>query len=87
VSVPLDPIKSAAGRIGAMTTLSRHDPRELTRNANKAFARKFETQVDPLGQLDPEERQRRAAYALKAHMQRLAMASAKVRAARKRVST
>jgi hypothetical protein len=45
---------------------------------DKAFER-FLLQVDPTGSLTPEERARRAKHAQKAHMYRLALASARAR--------
>lgn len=44
-----------------------------TRPARAAYLRKFETLVDPDGTLEPDERARRAAHALSAHMSRLAL--------------
>ena len=44
--------------------------------------RRFEQQVDPDGTLPIEERQRRAQFALKAHMAELALRSAQARARR-----
>lgn len=78
-----DPVKAAAGRIGAYATLSRTDPRQLTTAARNAFIASFETQVDPDGVLPLAERQRRAGYAQKAFMAKLAMKSARVRRERK----
>jgi hypothetical protein len=69
----------ARGRIGAHVTHSRHDARELTAPARQAFLSRFAQQVDPDGVLAPEERGRRAAHALKAHMARLTLASARAR--------
>lgn len=53
-----------------------------TAAATAASMARFEVLVDPLGELTPEERARRAESARKAHMARLALASAKVRRAR-----
>jgi len=50
-----------------------------TAAARKAFADRFEHQVDPDGVLDPAERARRAAHARKAWMLGLALRSAQVR--------
>ena len=69
----------ARGRIGAHVTHSRHDARALTAPAREAFLARFAEQVDPDGVLPPEERERRAAHALKAHMARLTLASARAR--------
>ncbi len=67
------------GRIGAYTMLSRHDPYEVTRAAQKGFEAKFEREVDPEGVLPVDERKRRAEMALKAYMARLALKSAQAR--------
>lgn len=50
-----------------------------TAPARNAQRRKFEDQVDPDGTLDPVERAQRADCAYRAHMQRLALKSAKAR--------
>jgi hypothetical protein len=50
-----------------------------TAPARAKFLERFEREVDPDGILPPEERQRRAEHALKAHMTRLALASSKAR--------
>jgi hypothetical protein len=55
------------------------DPRKHTAPARRAFLTKFEREVDPNGVLTPEERHRKALRARKAHMQRLALKSAKAR--------
>jgi hypothetical protein len=52
-----------------------------TLSARRAFLGRFEREVDPDGTLSPEERQRRADSAMRAHMQRLALKSAQRRAA------
>lgn len=44
---------------------------------------KFEREVDPEGKLSAQERAKRAEYARKAHMQRMALKSAKARRRRK----
>jgi hypothetical protein len=68
------------GRIGAFVLHSTHDPRETTAKAREAFRDRFLKEVDPRGELSEEERTRRADYALKAYMARLALASARARA-------
>ncbi|MCA1683951.1 MAG: hypothetical protein LC708_02325 [Actinobacteria bacterium] len=55
-------------------------------DASPARLAYFERQVDPEGQLAPEERQRRAEHARKAHFLRLSLASSKARRARKQAS-
>ncbi len=54
-----------------------YDPKEYTKPARVAFMRRFYEQTDPT--LPDSERQRRAEALLKAHMLRMAMASAKAR--------
>jgi hypothetical protein len=57
------------------------DSRELTANARAGFLKKFLDEVDALSPGLPEaERQRRADHLLRAHMMRLALASARSRA-------
>jgi len=46
-------------------------------------AGQFEREVDPDGKLSPQERAKRAEYARKAHMQRMAWKSVKARRRRK----
>lgn len=54
-----------------------------TAAAHDGFQARFEREVDPDGTLSPEERQRRAQAAMRAHMSRLALASSQARARRK----
>jgi hypothetical protein len=63
---------SLRGRIGAYALHARHDPRETTRPARAAFLARFEAEVDPEGRLPEAERRRRAHFAMRAHMARLA---------------
>jgi hypothetical protein len=58
---------------------ARHDSRTVTANARRAFADRFEHEVDPDGVLPVAERLRRAEHARRAHMLRLALRSAQVR--------
>jgi hypothetical protein len=75
-----DPADMASrGRIGAFTTHSRHDPHATTERARAAFMERFERQVDPERALSADERARRADYACRAHMARLARLSARAR--------
>ena len=55
------------------------DPTARTQPARAAAMARFEREVDPDGVLPQEERTRRARYALKAHMQSLALKSATAR--------
>jgi hypothetical protein len=48
-----------------------------TRQAREGFYAKFEREVDPGGKLTPQERVKRVEWAMKAHMQRMALKSAK----------
>jgi hypothetical protein len=57
------------------------DRQGATATARQAFSDRFENEVDPAGELPPDERARRAAYARKAHMKRLALRSAQARRA------
>lgn len=54
-----------------------------TTPGRRAFLARFEDQVDPDGTLPPSERARRAEQAMKAHMARLALRSAKARRTRR----
>lgn len=66
-------------QIAANTRWSREDPKEGTRSARAAYERRFELEVDPDGVLPEAERKRRATAAMRAHMQRLALASSRAR--------
>lgn len=74
--------RSQIARIGALSMHARHDAREVTSNARSAFLARFYEEVDPEGKLPPKERERRARCALRAHMSRLALKSARARSAR-----
>lgn len=54
-----------------------------TEPARRAALARFEREVDPDGQLDPEERQRRAESARRAYFRYLAMRSARARGCRR----
>lgn len=58
------------------------DRTAATAAARKAFADRFEREVDPEGKLPPAERAKRAEAAKKAYFQRLALKSAQARRAR-----
>lgn len=55
------------------------DPSARTAPARKAFADRFEREVDPDGVLAPDDRARRAEHARRAYFGRLALASARAR--------
>ena len=66
-------------QIAANSRWSKEDPKEGTKPARAAFERRFELEVDPDDTLPEVERKRRAAAAMRAHMQRLALASSRAR--------
>lgn len=78
-STQSESLVSQRARIGAYALHARYDAAWLTAPARAAFFDKFERQVDPEGLLPPAERARRAEAALKAHMLKMAYASAKAR--------
>src|SRR5947207_3276849 len=71
--------RSMRARIAAHVLHSEVDGREHTQPARDAWLAKFEREVDPDGVLAPDERARRAAHRMKAHMLRLGLRSAQVR--------
>jgi hypothetical protein len=71
--------RSLRAQIAVNTRWSREDPKEGTKPARAAFERRFELEVDPDGTLPEVERKRRAAAAMRSHMQRLALASSRAR--------
>ncbi len=78
--------RSLIGAIAAHERWARADADERragTAEARAALALTFEKQVDPDGTLDPIERARRAQNLRRAHMLRLARASADARRERK----
>lgn len=71
--------------LASLTRWSREPDRAAaTRPALTGFLSKFEREVDPDGELDPETRAQMADAARRAYMKRLALASSKSRAARGR---
>lgn len=77
-------MRSLRGRIGAYESWARTPDRAArTWPARKAALDRFEREVDPDGELTPEERAKRAEWARKAHMQRLALKSVAARQRRK----
>lgn len=72
------------GSIAANAMWSRIEDRTAhTAAARQAFLDRFEREVDPEGTLSAQERSIRAESARRAHFQRLALASAKARRARR----
>jgi hypothetical protein len=73
--------RSLRASIAAHEMHARYDGRQITANARAGFRQRFLKQVDAASPDLPEpERQRRADHLLKAHMQRLALASSRARA-------
>jgi hypothetical protein len=62
---------------------AQHDSRDTSAPGRAAFLARFETDVDPDGRLDPEERRRRAEHARSAYFARLALASVAARRAKR----
>jgi len=83
-ATPLTPEqRSLRARIAShVSWANTEDPKARTAPARSAFFDRFERQVDPDGVLDPADRRRRAEHARKAHMQRLALKSARARRSR-----
>jgi hypothetical protein len=70
-------------RIAAEVSWSRTADRSArTRPARQAFLNRFEREVDPNGELPPDERRRRADHAKRAYMLRLAKRAVAVRKTR-----
>lgn len=78
--VAKDPVRVATGRMGALALHA--SGKTNTTVARHAFMARFEREVDPEGLLEPEERQRRAEYALRLHMTRLSRSRGRKRAQR-----
>jgi hypothetical protein len=74
--------RSLRAKIGAHALHSKYDGTVVTERARAKFMSSFERQVDPEGVLPEAERLRRADHARRAHMAKLALRSARVRAAR-----
>ncbi len=79
-----EPQRTLLARLGAHAMHAQHDSKEVSQPARDAFMAGFEDKVDPDRVLPEAERKRRAAHARKAYFTKLALASAKARAARKR---
>jgi hypothetical protein len=84
-STPGDHRKQASliASIGGHAVHAKHDSREIAARARAGQWKRFEDEVDPDRVLSEADRQRRAYHAMKAHMGRLALKSAKARARRK----
>jgi len=77
--VPMSEFTTLRGRLGAHALHAKYDSRELTAAARSKFLERFINEVDPERALSEAERLKRAEHALRAHMTRLALKSAKAR--------
>ena len=78
--------RSSAARIAALSKAARYRPEELTGAARRGFLEKFRAealQANPALAGDDAELNRRASLLLRAHMQRLNLASVKSRSKRR----
>ena len=75
--------RAQAGKIGGLTTASRHDPLIYTAKARSTYLETFTQEADPDGTLTPEERDRRADALKRRRMAELALRSSQVRAVRR----
>jgi hypothetical protein len=75
--------RSMRARAAAHALHAQVDSRDHTKPARAAFARRFETEVDPEGVLLPAERARRAEQARRAYFTALALKSAVARRKRR----
>ena len=71
--------RSLQAREAAHVLHSKYDSRDLTRNARLSFLESFEKKVDPYGELDPQERRRRADQLISAHFTSMARKSVEAR--------
>ena len=74
--------RTLRARAAAYAMLAKHWSRKGALSGQAALLAKFERQVDPECLLAPEERRLRALHARRAHMARLALASARSRRAK-----
>lgn len=71
--------RALRARMGGLAVAAKHDARQYTKPARAAFMARFEHEVDPDRKLPAEERARRANAAMKLHMTRLSLKSARAR--------
>jgi hypothetical protein len=74
--------RTLRARAAAYEMHAKHGSQKAALRGQAALLAKFERQIDPDGLLTPEERRRRAMHARRAHMARLALASARSRRAK-----
>lgn len=76
--------RQARARLGALVQWSKtEDWTQRSQPARDGYMRRFHDEVDPDRRLSPEQREKQARMAMRAHLSRAAQASAKARAARK----
>jgi hypothetical protein len=75
--------RSLVAKIAANSRWSREDPTEQGRRMRAGLDAKFLSEVDPNNELPEAERLRRLECARRAYFQRLALASAKARRAKR----
>lgn len=73
--------RSQRARIAALTRWGKQSTIQGTKPKRDAFLARFEKEADPNNELPEDERQRRAARLLSAHMKKLAFESSKARKA------
>jgi hypothetical protein len=74
--------RTLRARAAAYEMHAKHGSQKAAIKGQAALLAKFERRVDPESRLTPEERRRRALLARRAHMARLALASARSRRAK-----
>jgi hypothetical protein len=77
------PNSSLSGSIAANSRWAKEDPTEQGRTMRAGLEAKFLREVDPNNELPEAERRRRVECARRAYYQRLALASAKARRAKR----
>jgi hypothetical protein len=74
--------RAAMASVGGLSRVIRYGSNAAVAAARSGFLAKFDREVDPDGTLDPEQRARLSALALKCHMKKMALArTAKARKA------
>lgn len=79
-------LRRLRARLGGLALAASRDPKLYTAAVRAAFLRRFEVEGDPGGALPVKERLRRGEAARRLHFTRLAMKSARARAAHQRRS-
>ena len=78
----MTPFDAETGRAASLSRWAfETDRQKATSKARRGFLARFEEQVDPAGELDPQDREERARRLMRAHMIGLARKSRAKRAA------